>query len=704
MSHLAGNISPSIVAYTPRSHHRSASYSLIQFLNQVAGAGNFTIKEGADEELESRFGPDVYPGLGVVLADCLWLPYMESHHDYFINQFHTFLVDLMLESSIASHKTTPTVMSQSEIVVSPRVLDSSRPIPKNVIHPSLRKLCAPMFLPAMLSSASTATVRSLNSWLDWKARSAAGTARRRSGQTNCGRTMGETPIQIILRLSIAMDTLLATTRSKGTEAGCVEQSHFLELEEAVCELQVTPLPKDPVEKVTFALNLHNLIVRHAMILSASQDRTWRWPRSLSEMNLFFSRIGYEVDGALISVQDLRLALFGTRQIPLLDSTPVKERRHWFGICGGSTALVLSEADATTEVFYSNTCIESDIRVLFAMAHGGVGSPCTDHPVQTICPENLNQALDKAAEDYCQAHVQVHSNGRVLLPTLLSWHRRDLGDTPAKVLRAVQDWMTTAQRKSIGRSWAAGDLKICFRMSDPQTAWDCGIAIVESKMYNNKPNNMFQASPSPQKSSPRKLSLPPTSPQKSSPRKLSFSPGSPRRSRRKPIAGTTTPVQSQSPLEIQLNGFPYESNNNQHLPESAQKRPWRAADIPPMPSLAQLSPTRPQASVGECGAHTPHRKSVIQSTAANSSPTSVTEPDIVPAAAAKDDDNDEEENHSRTNIKSSSNNNNNNMEPGSNVPTALLSNISGITFGSDFDILVSSRRWAAPSPISGRPYK
>ena len=73
----------SIVAYTPRSHHRAESYSLLQFLHQTVGSMNYTIKKGAEQELELRFGPDINPGLGVVLADCLWLPYTASYTDYF---------------------------------------------------------------------------------------------------------------------------------------------------------------------------------------------------------------------------------------------------------------------------------------------------------------------------------------------------------------------------------------------------------------------------------------------------------------------------------------------------------------------------------------------------------------------------------------------------------------------------------------------
>jgi len=393
------------------------------------------------------------------------------------------------------------------------------------------------------------------------------------------------------------------------------------------------------QKVTFAVNLHNLIVRHAMILSASnqEDPSWMWPKSLAELNLFFSRTGYDVGGERISIQDLRLSLFGTRQLPLLDSQPIQPKGGvgFFSSCRSTSAAL---TDATKEVFYSAPSVNTDVKIPLILAYGTQFSPV----VSTVYPDLLEATMQSAAESYCQNHVQVgaEKGHTVILPTILSWHRADFGTTRENVVRSIKDLLSDEQRRKIRASYESGDLKIRF---DDGTNWTRALVVTSV----------------PGRSRSTASSLLAGAPQPSSPRKISTSSCSPTVKK-----------------DIETGGFPYQARL-----QKAQKKP--VARLSRMKSRRQpsygderliSSAQRSTTTVPKGGQ--PHLAFIMESPTTSNSILSDTEL-VSPLVHHQ-----EEEDGS-----------NNNSSTSTNLRSFLHHDVSAMTFGSEFDIRVSERRFA-----------
>ena len=230
---MPGNAPATTVLYTSKTY-RSESDIIIKFLTE--SGHRFTVKEGAEDELACRFGEVRLPG--VLLADCFWVPSSEPD---FEKHVENFVMDVMLHAE--DNSTRPKNIKASscnlrnEIVVSPPPPPSS---PGPSMQPSLRRICLPLH-GLSSSTTSTSSVRSLNSWMKW---TRSGLRRRNSTGSAVQKKGPESSMEVMLRLSRVMDACLTMCQRSS-----VVHPLFLELEEAVCELQVTPMPDNPLEKV-----------------------------------------------------------------------------------------------------------------------------------------------------------------------------------------------------------------------------------------------------------------------------------------------------------------------------------------------------------------------------------------------------------------------------------------------------------------------
>lgn len=265
----------------------------------------------------------------------------------------------------------------------------------------------------------------------------------------------EDPMDVILRLSRHMDELCSQAEYR------LNLSLFHNFEEAVAQLQVIGLPKTPVEKVTFAINLFNLIMRHAML--AAENRGWVWPQRLDELEAFLSKIGYNIGGDWISLAELQSSLYGRSNEPA-PVLLVKKQKWWRRLsCHGGMEQ---------DLHYASPVFRSDPRILMATTWGMQSSP----NVSTLYPNRLEEGLEAAAEIYCQRHVVVGFD-QVVLPALLAWHRADFGNDPEDVMNSLYPYLSFNQLKQLQDLHEMGCVRVVF---EEDFCWKRGMPSKDSK--------------------------------------------------------------------------------------------------------------------------------------------------------------------------------------------------------------------------------
>ncbi|GAX16511.1 hypothetical protein FisN_7Lh233 [Fistulifera solaris] len=230
----------------------------------------------------------------------------------------------------------------------------------------------------------------------------------------------ESAEEVLHRLSKQMDAL--------TNDPIAEDDETLwdALEVAVCELQMVEFPHESPE---FALNLYNLIVRHAAHKKSNNE----WPTSLESIEKMWQSIGYNVGSEWIDLMTLQTMLLGQQKRVEKNRDVMNQllRR------GRRT----ESYDGFSPCYYNSVAL--DPRYIFAMTWGCQSSPA----VSTLC-HNLEQSLQQAAERYCRKYVKI-SKQRVVLPTLISWYCKSFGATHAtQVLKRVRSYLTQEQDNCI----------------------------------------------------------------------------------------------------------------------------------------------------------------------------------------------------------------------------------------------------------------
>lgn len=196
------------------------------------------------------------------------------------------------------------------------------------------------------------------------------------------------PVKVIMNLSLEIDALCGLAGDVTHEF--VERFH--KFEENVCQLQAVHFPTDAVNKVTFGLNLFNLIARHAMLLRNEMlarrvgwSRPWSatWPNGLEQVDNFMRTVCYFVGGRPYSLASLRNSLYG--QLEGAASLVKHDMPKWWRqmLCRGV------DGEGAADVHFAAPLIQNgDPRIIFAMTWGTQSSPV----VSTIHPDRLGVGL------------------------------------------------------------------------------------------------------------------------------------------------------------------------------------------------------------------------------------------------------------------------------------------------------------------------
>ncbi|KAL7562724.1 hypothetical protein ACA910_013226 [Epithemia clementina (nom. ined.)] len=170
-------------------------------------------------------------------------------------------------------------------------------------------------------------------------------------------------------------------------------------EEIVCELQAFDMGRlSDNEKLAFALNVYNLMLRYAFIKLG-------FFKSEADRAHFFANVRFNVGGLVFSFDEWKDGILrGNRKSPITGKEPFKglDRRR---------RLVLSK--------------DVDPRIHFALGdHAVVGSSCS-LPFRIYTAGNIDQELEMAASVYCNDKCNIRAKGNMVkLPKALYMYRGD----------------------------------------------------------------------------------------------------------------------------------------------------------------------------------------------------------------------------------------------------------------------------------------
>jgi len=286
--------------------------------------------------------------------------------------------------------------------------------------------------------------RVLNSFVQWPKLSIA---------TPTADVETEDAMDVILRLSHQMDDMCASLSQSRDITAAFEQ-----FEVAVCQLQRVNFPVRNVEHVAFAINLFNLIVRHAMILTILKRNVgFEWPSTLLQLDELFNKIGYQLANEWVCASKLQLSLFGYEEdedvktgIKKPTDGHKKSQVHkktrnilWSRLRQGRNRRQASKEKVNPH----RPAIRTDHRILFAIGWGTPTSPTG----LTVYPNRLKESMQSAAEAFCQQNIEIHKH-LVVLPRLLEWHATDFCEQPSPrafdVLKAIMPYLSPSQLKQI----------------------------------------------------------------------------------------------------------------------------------------------------------------------------------------------------------------------------------------------------------------
>lgn len=251
-------------------------------------------------------------------------------------------------------------------------------------------------------------------------------------------------VGLVIRLKKKLSSLTSRHADESTGlpdlVAAAADPSFVEFEEAVCELRaVDAFALDRDAKTAFFVNLYNLCVEHATIAVGVAAKT-------SHRGLFFSRVGYEVGGRFLSLNDVEHGVLRANARPPYSlSAP-------FGARDPRRPLALTRVDP---------------RIHFALNCGARSCP----PVKTFRAESVDEELRVVAESFVEDddNVAVGEDDRTLtLSRILDWYGGDFATKRsdlAAVLAGLARDGTDKQRRLKTAATAATSVRIEFRRYD-----------------------------------------------------------------------------------------------------------------------------------------------------------------------------------------------------------------------------------------------
>lgn len=183
-----------------------------------------------------------------------------------------------------------------------------------------------------------------------------------------------------------------TTSSK---IACSEA--YLIFQEAVAHLQHVPWSSftSSSHRMAFEMNLHNLMVRHALI-EFNEDQNACWQGVLAQMR-------YQLRGQTVSLADLQQGMLYSEEEPV--KSRIKAFACLFSGCMQDISSVTVAPDSLR-----------DPRLFFCLSWGTKSSP----PIRIYHPSRLDFEITEATKSFCQKTIQIEHD-KVVMPQWIAWH-------------------------------------------------------------------------------------------------------------------------------------------------------------------------------------------------------------------------------------------------------------------------------------------
>mmetsp|Transcript_29555 Transcript_29555/g.32898 ORF Transcript_29555/g.32898 Transcript_29555/m.32898 type:complete len:449 (+) Transcript_29555:543-1889(+) len=209
---------------------------------------------------------------------------------------------------------------------------------------------------------------------------------------------------------------------RGVDYAAISTSDkFDDYRRAASELQTVNLQSlRPHAKKALFVNLYNALVIHGIVEEGVPD-------SAVKRNWFFGNISYNIGGNYFSLNDIEHGILrGNKKPP-----------------GPFSSRLIGKDDPRAPL----VMIVRDARIHFALVCGAKSCP----PIRIYTTENVDQALDWAAESFIDDETTVDPNKKeVKLSQLFKWYSSDFGKTNLEVLKFVSKYVTGQKKTDLDK--------------------------------------------------------------------------------------------------------------------------------------------------------------------------------------------------------------------------------------------------------------
>lgn len=224
---------------------------------------------------------------------------------------------------------------------------------------------------------------------------------------------------------------------------------FWEFVDATAELQqvdLTPLTRE--ELMAMFINLYNAAIIHGLVVYGTQQLD-----TLSARGAFFTKlVRYDIGGCEYSADDMENGVLRGNRPPA----------SALGVLIGVPWLASGPFKAD-DARLDKLVHPVDARIHFALVCGAKSCP----PIKLYSSHNLEEALDGAAESFCQSEVIIDKvRSKVTLSKIFKWYSVDFGRDDKEVLRYVLRFLQPKQREDLEWMLKSGrSLRVSYKGYD-----------------------------------------------------------------------------------------------------------------------------------------------------------------------------------------------------------------------------------------------
>eukprot|EP00898_Chlorokybus_atmophyticus_P007652 jgi/Chlat1/7889/Chrsp66S09179 len=207
---------------------------------------------------------------------------------------------------------------------------------------------------------------------------------------------------------------------------------FQDYVRATAELQRVDLfALDRKQKMAFFINLYNALVIHATVIKGT-------PSNPLQRIQFFKSFCYNVGGDEYTLDDMENGVLRGNRFP------------------ASSIIFKKRPFSSSDPRRFHAIVPVDPRIHFALVCGAKSCP----PIRIYTPENLDTALEGAAEAFCEGDVSVdRDTGVVTLSKIFDWYKVDFGADMKERLQWLLVHLDWNKRKVLESLLVSGNYKV-----------------------------------------------------------------------------------------------------------------------------------------------------------------------------------------------------------------------------------------------------